>query len=318
MRHHRAFRPTLVGLEDRVVPSLLSAPSGDGPAPGPPLVPIVPTVSSGLGNGFFTDSVWGAIHDGYAAQAVQGSNPVVFLGDSITYFWGGSNPSAPGAGVWRSEFAPLGAADFGIMGDLSGNVLWRVEHGEVAGKPGAVVLMVGINDLTHGRSVAETAGNIAAVVGAIRAQSPGTDVLLLSVLPTRTDPTGGLNARVTQLNAAIAGLADGRAVRYLDVAGSFLGPDGEVPAGLLIDGIHPSAAGYQRLATQIIGPLRGLLGIGSPTAVASPPTTATTPASLVKAPEIAPAVVETLTWVLPLNSAPNFIPPSDHAPRSGG
>jgi hypothetical protein len=62
-----------------------------------------------------------------AVAAGQASN-VVFLGDSITQFF----QQKAGASVWSSQIAPLGAADLGVAGDTTNNLLWRLENGEPA------------------------------------------------------------------------------------------------------------------------------------------------------------------------------------------
>jgi lysophospholipase L1-like esterase len=196
-------------------------------------------------------SQWTGLHDAYAARAAQAGG-VVFFGDSITYRWGDSGRVAPGSEAWQAQFAPLGATNFGIEGDETQNVLWRVQHGELAGRPRVAVVMIGINNLFGGDSPGEVAFGVAAVVAAIRAASPGTTVLLLGLLPVNAD---AINALVPQVNALLAGLGDGRKVRYLDLGGRLLRPDGTVDTSLLADAVHPNANGYQALADGLIGPL---------------------------------------------------------------
>src|SRR4051812_11010904 len=119
MRRQPSFRPTLSRLEDRLVLSQFGT-------TGTPVAAPADYVS--LGGGLVVTTGWLKLHQGYAATAARGGNPVVFLGDSITYRWGDAGHVGPGASAWQQAFAPLGAANFGINGDQTGNVLWRVDH----------------------------------------------------------------------------------------------------------------------------------------------------------------------------------------------
>lgn len=68
---------------------------------------------------------------------------VIFYGDSITEGWGITAPQ-----LWNQHFAPLGAANYGIGGDLVQNLLWRVTHGELDDvnlRPRLVVLLIGMS-----------------------------------------------------------------------------------------------------------------------------------------------------------------------------
>ena len=69
---------------------------------------------------------------------------VLFLGDSITAGLGGAGKEA-----WDKNFGPLKAANFGIGGDQTGHVLWRITEGkELEGiKPKVAVIMIGTNNI---------------------------------------------------------------------------------------------------------------------------------------------------------------------------
>ena len=85
---------------------------------------------------------WVARHEGFVAQAKQGGIDILFMGDSITDFWRNR-----GSNVWNQYYAPRHAANFGISGDRTQHVLWRMDNGELDGiKPKVVVLMIGTNN----------------------------------------------------------------------------------------------------------------------------------------------------------------------------
>ena len=66
---------------------------------------------------------------------------VVFLGDSITFGW-----LNYGKDLWNKYYKPLHAYNYGIGGDRTENVIFRIENKEFDGiKPKAVVLMIGMS-----------------------------------------------------------------------------------------------------------------------------------------------------------------------------
>ncbi len=164
----------------------------------------------------------------------------MFLGDSITDFF-----ATRGAEVWNREIAPLGGvADFGISGDRTQWLLWRVQHGELDGSGArAVVLMIGTNNLAAA-TPANVARGVAAVVAAVQAKLPDATVVLSAILP-RGAPDDPLRAKLAEVNDRIRPLADGARVRWLDVGPGFLTPEGTIPPELMPDGLHPAAAGYE-------------------------------------------------------------------------
>src|SRR5262245_45143099 len=88
---------------------------------------------------------WVRRHDGFVEEAKKGGFDVLFMGDSITDAWR-NNPAKK---IWDATFAPLKAANFGISGDRTQHVLWRLQNGEFEGLtlPKVVVLMIGTNNV---------------------------------------------------------------------------------------------------------------------------------------------------------------------------
>ena len=55
---------------------------------------------------------------------------------------------APGKEIWDQYYGKLNAANFGISGDKTQHVLWRIDQGELDGiSPKVVVLLIGTNNL---------------------------------------------------------------------------------------------------------------------------------------------------------------------------
>ena len=186
---------------------------------------------------------WLGQHEGYVERAKRGGIDLLFLGDSLTYAW-----NFDGHEVWQSDFASSNAANFGIGGDRTDDVLWRIEHGEVAGSGAStVVLLVGTNDLAGGVSPEQTAAGIEACVNAIRVRVPRATVAVMSLLPRGPGDGGSAIRRlVAAVNARLAKLDDGKHVRYVDLTPAFVDFRGAIRPELFHpDLIHLSAAGYR-------------------------------------------------------------------------
>lgn len=186
---------------------------------------------------------------------------LLFIGDSITMGWAGA-----GKEIWRERYEPLNAANFGIGGDRTQNVLWRIANGELDGiSPKVVVLLIGVN---NGGKPAVFPG-IKKIVEEIRGKSPGSKILLLGVFPHGNDPMNPpwiANARraIVELNKMTAGLDDGKNVRFLDIGDAFLEPSGAISKEVMPDGLHLGAKGYQIWADGMQPLLDEMLGNGTP------------------------------------------------------
>lgn len=171
-----------------------------------------------------------ALHRNFVNIAHSGRVELLFVGDSITGGWRHPRRGLP---VWKAYFAPLKAANFGIAGDTTEGVLWRMRNGELDGlKARLIVLMVGVNNIGH-QTNAEIADADRLIVEEIRRRQPQAKILLLGVLPRGADPADPFRASVRQINERLALLADGRQVFYADIGDKFLEPDGTLPAEVM-------------------------------------------------------------------------------------
>jgi len=184
---------------------------------------------------------WLDRHEGFVAIAKNGGVDLLFLGDSITDGW-----RKGGKAIWDKEFAPLKAANFGISGDRTQHVLWRLQNGELDGiKPKLAVLMIGTNNLGS-NSDDEIVDGIKAIIKELHAKTPATKLLLLGIFPRNVKAEDTARGRIKQINSVIAKLDDGgKTVKYLDIGDKFLEPDGTLPKDIMPDALHPNAKGYQ-------------------------------------------------------------------------
>lgn len=186
--------------------------------------------------------------------------PVVFIGDSITQSW-----EVEGSAVWRERIEPLGAVNLGVGGDRTEHVLWRLSQAPLGRlDPKAVVIMIGTNNVGHGRDdAAATLAGVRAVVGAVRAQVPAATVILCGILP-RGAAMNAMRGELLQVNQALAreygaaGAATGPAaphggtVQFLDFGARFIEPDGRIAPDLMPDALHLSPKGYALWADAVM------------------------------------------------------------------
>lgn len=203
-------------------------------------------------------------HERFNAISRQGEAPLVFLGDSITEMW-----QADGGGitVWEKYWAPLKAANFGVAGDRTEHVLWRLDHGNFDGlKPKLVVLMIGTNNSGHvgeepgyDCTPEQTADGIRAILQRLRAKCPKAKILLLGIFPRGEENTDVKRQRNEKVNAIIKGYADDKKVFYLDIGEKFLKPNGDLSVVNMPDMLHLSPTGYEIWADAIAPTVRRLL-----------------------------------------------------------
>ena len=196
-----------------------------------------------------------ATHEKYVATAKEGKGQLLFLGDSITAGWAGG-----GKEVWAKSFSQWTPVNFGIGGDRTQHVLWRIENGELEGiKPKVVVLMIGTNN-TNSDAPDKIAEGVENIVKTIRDKT-GSKVLLLGVFP-REDKAGDKEKtkmyqdKIGKINERIAKLDDGgKTVRYVDLKDKFVESDGTISDKIMPDKLHLSKEGYQREADALKEPL---------------------------------------------------------------
>lgn len=199
-------------------------------------------------------------HQAFVAEARAGGIECLLMGDSITDWW-----RRAGLSVYEANFGGLDCANFGIAGDRTQGVLWRMQNGELDGyTPKLMMLMIGTNNLsgrtTTPNTPAEIAMGIATIVNTFRIRFPEAKVLLLGVFPRGAEPTNAYRESIRQINALIASLDDGEHVRFMDIGERFLQPDGSISVEVMADGLHPTARGYEIWAEAVMPTFREMLG----------------------------------------------------------
>jgi lysophospholipase L1-like esterase len=203
---------------------------------------------------------WLKQHEGYVAVASRGNVDLLFLGDSITALWDKTGPA-----VWSRYYGPRKAANFGIGGDRTQHVLWRIDHGELDGiKPKVVVLMIGTNNIPH-QPEDQVFEGIKAVIDRVQARLPDSKILLLGLTPRgiNRDPgqiTTAPDPRISAINARLAKLEAAPKLRYLDLGPALLDGSGQLVQATQPDFLHLGRKAYQTWADMMEPMLWEMMG----------------------------------------------------------
>jgi len=236
----------------------VAVPAAAAPAiPAPPRAnaAIIPKLNAGFQRA----------HQGNVEIAKKGDIDVLFMGDSITDWWRNPGRGTPindaipygGKAVFDKHFGAWKVANFGIAGDTTQGVLWRLENGEGEGyQPKVIMLMIGTNN-TGQNSPPEITMGVADIVFELRKDFPNAKILLLGIFPRGGGPT--LKAKIDEINKNISALNDNQHVFYMDIGPLFLAADGSIPKEIMSDGLHPTSKGYEIWANAVQDKLTSLM-----------------------------------------------------------
>lgn len=196
---------------------------------------------------------WHQFFDEDVAVADKGGVDLLFVGDSITEMWNQA--------VFDRAFGGWRTANFGVGGDHTGNLLWRLQNGHAEKlRPKAVVLTIGVNNFNFCDATPEQAyQGVKAVVELLRKIYPDARILLNAVLPYGQTTQSPQRLKVVELNRMVANLNDGQHVFYQDYGLFFLQPNGDMSADVMPDFLHPSPRGYQIWADAMLPAIRKLM-----------------------------------------------------------
>lgn len=188
--------------------------------------------------------------DRYTAENLRlgppkaGDPRVIFFGSSTTENWGSK---------YGSVFFPgKPYLNRGISGQTTAQMLLRFEQDVVALQPAVVVILAGSNDIAGNAgpiSLERIEDNLRAM--AVLATSAGIRVVLASQQPTTSFPWNpGTHpaADLLALSAWERSYARQHGLVYLDYYAALVGADGSYKPGLSVDGVHPTAKGYDVMA----------------------------------------------------------------------
>lgn len=197
-------------------------------------------------------------HDTLAERNAHPDARLIWLGDSITYYWfrHGTHGYDDIRPIWDKYYAPYDALNFGFIGDTTASLIWRLDHGQVAGlHPRLVIILIGANDFGRPHwDAAMTIPAIEDVVANTHKRLPQAHILLLGVLPCLRGPWVAAQTRTT--NAALASYYATRPdVTFVNLNRLFE-KDGKTQASLYVDphfdppepALHPDHDGMLLIA----------------------------------------------------------------------
>ncbi|MDD7317977.1 MAG: GDSL-type esterase/lipase family protein [Prevotella sp.] len=164
---------------------------------------------------------------------------IVMLGDSMTEL-----------GLdWNGRLGATNIVNRGISSDTADGVALRLDK-ILAGRPKAIFLMIGINDLSHDLTAAEVAEMIKRLVDKIHHGAPQTKLYVQSCLPInegfgRWQTLAGRSSDIPELNRLVSEYCESLGVEYINLYPRFLRHGtNQLRKELTRDGLHLSPAGY--------------------------------------------------------------------------
>jgi lysophospholipase L1-like esterase len=231
-----------------------------------------------------------AVGAGNANAESNGGVRVMPLGDSITE--GTQVPGGYRIGLWqrlvnggyRVDFVGSqfnGPANLGDH-DHEGHPGWRIDQIDAnivswlnTYQPHTVLLHIGTNDVLQNYNVSGAPARLSTLIDHITATAPSAEVFVAQIIPLAN---AGQESAVRTFNAAIPGIvqskaSSGKHVHLVDMHSALTASD-------LTDGIHPTAAGYDKMAATWYSALLSVPGsIGSAGGTSPSPSSASPTAS---------------------------------------
>jgi lysophospholipase L1-like esterase len=164
---------------------------------------------------------------------------LIFIGASNVEYW-----EKEGRPVWDKYYAPRHAFNFGVAGDKTEDVLWRLGHVNLQSiHPKAAVIFIGLNN--YADTPRDVVAGIKAVVEKTAFLFPGIKILVTGMTPSQRS-----TQVVLRINKMLQAIADNRSVFYIDLY-SRMPREGDNWKGLKPDHLHFSEAGYEMWAEQM-------------------------------------------------------------------
>ena len=208
-----------------------------------------------------TEDWWKQRHEAVLHDVAEHPDTqLLLIGDSITNNYDKATlPDENFQPTWKIFYKPRKALNLGFSGDTAANVLWRLDHGEVAGlHPKVAMVLIGTNNTGFkSESSEQTEVGIDAVIANLEQRLPDTKILLLGILPS--DLSSSKTAADRTVNSYLANsYGENPRVTYLDV-GSIFYSKGDLNAAIFYDPrlpqhgkpLHPDTSGQRMMAEAI-------------------------------------------------------------------
>ena len=182
----------------------------------------------------------------------SGETRVVFFGDSITDFWN-----------LDRYFPGDGYINRGIAGQNTGQMRARLGQDVLELNPSVVWFLGGTNDIAQGISNESIWNNVSFIIR--RCCGQGIRLVVGSLLPI-SDYHKDIDAlwersrlrpqkRIQEVNSGIREIADNEGAAFIDLFTLMVDSNGQMPANMADDGLHPNHNGYDLITSYVRGML---------------------------------------------------------------
>ena len=190
---------------------------------------------------------WYAEHDKFVHISQTGGAGILLIGDSII------NGLSRYHNVWSKYFGPLRALNFGIGGDRTQHVLWRVENGEIPMNLHICVIHCGTNNIDRD-TPSDIADGITSIVSVFQTAKPNAKIIITGLLPRDLVP-GYRRQSIRSVNKKLKRWCQSpsqRNVYFLKPENDWVMPDGTLNTQLFYtDHLHLVEPGNEKFAKSI-------------------------------------------------------------------
>jgi len=218
----------------------------------------MPSTTAKEGDDPLGEGRWMAMHQRFLSETRDAEPEILWVGDSLIQNLFNSR-------IWETSFCLMHCLNFGISGDRTENVLWRLQNGELDNlSPKVIVLSVGQSNT--GDTAEEIAEGIKEICALIRSKQPQAFLVLLTLLPRGQLPNP-LRDRNDKVNSLLGELAKGNSrLQLVNIDTGFVQVDASISHHDMWDYLHLTQKGYSKafepvneLLSQLISEMEGEL-----------------------------------------------------------
>ncbi|XP_050429589.1 platelet-activating factor acetylhydrolase IB subunit alpha1-like [Adelges cooleyi] len=197
----------------------------------------------------FSES-WKMQHEAHVAEAKSKNPDILLIGASII-------ECIQWCPIWKEKFVPLNSVNFGISGDCTQHVLWRVQNGILDHiKPKVCILNVGSNNLDSNSPVDISEG-ILTITKEITSRIPECNIFIIGILPCGPHPNP-FREKAEQVNIVLSEKVK-QTPRVNLIIPDILQKDGTLSEKDAPDFLHPSELGYRKIFNPILPQVLAIL-----------------------------------------------------------